>query len=103
MDAQPLDVTDGGYGSRKFWLTVGTSCAIFVAGAMAAAWPAFGANLQAVIGGLVASLGVYAGANVTGSWLAGKNMVQHMANQAAVAAVNAPAEDDEFSDDGMCC
>jgi len=95
MGDHPFDLKDGGLASRKLWFSVGTSCAIFGCAVLAACWPVFGANLQTVVGGLLATLGVYCGVSVTNSWLTGKNVVGH------AAAVKAPEE--EMSNPGEVC
>lgn len=71
---------DSGYASRKFWLTIFAMCLIVGCGIIAGThWGAgLGANLPTVVGGIVGSLGIFAGANV-------------MVKAAAAKAAKAPA------------
>lgn len=67
---------DGGYASRKFWLTVATSGSIIALGALAALHPVFGPNLDTVVGGLLGALAIYMGANVGAKYTIGKTTKQ---------------------------
>lgn len=66
--AKKLKEADGGYASRKLWYSVATSCFVVALGCLAAFWPAFRPSLETVIGGVVGTLALYLGANVTGRW-----------------------------------
>lgn len=59
-----LEWKDGGYRSRKLWYALFTSGTIFIGAIMSARWPAFSANYEVLVGGLLGSLGLYAGGNV---------------------------------------
>lgn len=72
MDKHPIDTTDGGYASRKFWFSVGTSCAIAIAGLGCAKWPALVGVYPMYIGGMLAVLGAYCGANIGAKVVTGK-------------------------------
>jgi hypothetical protein len=63
---------DGGYASRKLWYAIGTSVFIVSVGMLAAFVPLFRSSLETVVGGLVGTLAIYAGANVTGKLAIGK-------------------------------
>lgn len=54
---------DGGYKSRKLWLSVFAMCLIFAAACLASKSPAFQADFATLVGGIVGALGIYAGAN----------------------------------------
>ena len=60
---------DSGFLSRKFWYSVGTSLAVLGVGLLAAYWPPFRTNLEAVIGGLIGVLALYSGSNITNKWV----------------------------------
>jgi membrane protein DedA with SNARE-associated domain len=67
--------SDGGYKSRKFWFSVGTSLLIVFCGIVAAKMPLFAANLQTIIGGVMGCLAAYIGGNVTAQHVLGKREV----------------------------
>jgi hypothetical protein len=78
---------DGGYGSRKFWLTI-VSMAIIVILTLVGSLSAFtsiGANLPTAVGGILGALGIFAGANVATKWSAAQ------ASKPAVKPVVKPA------------
>lgn len=73
--ANALDTRDGSFVSRKLWYAIGTTVLVFVAGVLAAFWPAFRSGLEVIVGGLIGTLAVYSGANVGTRYVAGKSTV----------------------------
>lgn len=69
---QLLKEADGGFASRKLWYAVATSFMIVGLGCLAAFWPSFRPSLETVVGGVVGTLALYLGANVTGRLATGK-------------------------------
>lgn len=60
---------DGGFKSRKLVYAAGTSLAIVGLGLLAGGpMPALAAQLSTTIGGLIAVLSIYTGANFAGQW-----------------------------------
>jgi hypothetical protein len=84
---------DKGFASRKFWITVLAMVLILLSGFIAGYFPAFGAQLTAVIGGIVGCLGLYVGANVSTKFAAaGIKKAEHVADtKKSVAATKAEA------------
>lgn len=66
------DDKDGGYASRKFWFSVGTSAAVVVCAALAARFPSFGGYLGTTDNALLWCLAIYAGGNVAAKGVLGK-------------------------------
>ena len=62
------DVSDNGYSSRKFWLTVGTIGLIFLTGLVANWASGLRSIIEVLIGGYLFGLGTYCGANVGAKW-----------------------------------
>lgn len=71
-----LDISDGGFASRKLWFGIGTSIAICTM-AILGAWvlPALIPQMPTVIGGLLAVLGLFIGGNLGQSAITGKFLV----------------------------
>lgn len=62
--------------SNKKWLfAVGTSALIFAGGFAAALEPTFAPIYPTMVGGLLGALAAFSGAEVSHSWLMGKNVV----------------------------
>lgn len=60
---------DGGYASRKFWLTV-LAMALIVGCFISTAWlTSLAVQLTVAIGGILGALGLYVGANVSADWV----------------------------------
>lgn len=59
--------------NRKLWYSVFTSLCIMFAAVLSAIWPAFRPSLDVIVGGLIATLTVFTGANVTQKYVQGKN------------------------------
>lgn len=86
-----LDPKDGGWASKKMWMTVLSMNLIVLVGVASAHWRALEANLATLIGGLTATLGLYFGSNVAHSAIIGKNC-ESLAR--AQNSLNAAAADD---------
>lgn len=74
MDNQ-FDTTDGGMSSRKLWLTILVAFMIFAGNLLSARWAAVATSYTTMVGGLIAALSVYAGANVSNRWLTSKHVL----------------------------
>lgn len=72
MDA--LDSKDGGLGSRKLWFAVGVCALIFAGACLSTYFTGLRVNFDAMVGGLLGALGIYAGANVGVKWSLHKNL-----------------------------
>ncbi len=59
-----LDPSDGGWGSRKLWITVLALNLVVLLGVIAAHWAALGPYLTILVGGITALVGLYFGASV---------------------------------------
>ncbi|CAB4127076.1 hypothetical protein UFOVP75_60 [uncultured Caudovirales phage] len=64
---------DGGVKSRKLWFSAGTSALIFLGAIVAGYWPAFLPSYATLVGGLLATLGLYLGGNVSTKWVVKKH------------------------------
>jgi hypothetical protein len=70
MDTKEL-VKDGGYRSRKLWVTVFAMLVVLVAGYLSPA-----ATLPEVVAGIVSLCGIYVTGNTVGKWNARKAISQ---------------------------
>jgi len=70
-----FDVKDGGYKSRKLWITVFTMALISGVSILTAKYPAIVAVHSTLVGGLISCLALFLTGNVAASHLTGKNMI----------------------------
>lgn len=81
-----LHLKDGGVKSRKLWFSLATSVLIFAGAWIATSNEAFRATYDAMVGGLLGSLGLYMGANV-----GAKHVLKGAAEAPAAAPDASPA------------
>lgn len=62
--ADVLDTKDGGLSSRKLWFAVSVCGLIFAGACLSTYFTGLKVNFDAMVGGLLGALGIYAGANV---------------------------------------
>ena len=70
-----LDPADGGWKSRKLWLTILALNLVVVLGVVAAHWSALGPYLTTLVGGITSILGLYFGSSVAANFVVAKNAV----------------------------
>lgn len=80
-----LDPTDGSWGSRKLWFSVGTSVAIMLGGVFYAFMPAFQSGFEIYCTALLACLSAFLGANVGNKMVVAKHIAMVTASKMQAA------------------
>jgi predicted anti-sigma-YlaC factor YlaD len=80
------------YTSRKLVFSLGTAVLIFVGMILAAQWPSMGAHYGSMIGGLIATLVVYTGGNVTSAMVNTKFLNGAISNHEPLKAASGTIE-----------
>lgn len=76
MDERTQDwLNDGGFQSRKLWFCVLGLALVLVGALIAAHWPAFGANYETFVGGIVGITSLFLTGNVAARWVAAKHVI----------------------------
>lgn len=86
-----LDPNDGGWKSRKLWHSVFTSFLIVAGAVVCGKYPAMVPVYPEMAMALVATLSIFAGANVAGRWTIARNAPQLAAAQSAPEPAPTPA------------
>jgi hypothetical protein len=92
--SESTDAKDGGYASRKFWLTIismGVIIVLTLVGSLGA-FTSIGANLPTAVGGILGALGIYCGANVATKWGKGTPQPTSPTKPVAKPAAKPPVE-----------
>lgn len=85
-----IDPNDGGYASRKFWLSCATMLLLFLGALVAAKYAGMAGVYPELIGGLLAVLATYCGANIGAKVVTGKHALAIGSGDAADEAEDAP-------------
>lgn len=67
-----LDPNDGGYSSRKMWMSIGTSFLMSLCWLATGKWPILGPTYDTLLGGLLTALGLFISGNVVSKHLISK-------------------------------
>ncbi len=80
QDKPDFDLKDGGWKSRKLWMTVIAQVLILGGGLATGFYPGIQAAYGTLVGGLVSCLALFLGGHVVGAHLTGLNFIKNSLN-----------------------